>query len=242
MASTFTMFDREIKLATADLEPAAIQRTLAAYARQSVAEMISSGQAPARYERFVNNRAGASEESVQLPGPIVYVFTNWKLVIETALTELKRRVPSGKSRRSKGAGGKGYKDSFLVVVGGRVVVDYASIQPDAEVIILNSAPYTRKMEVGGNKTGARHFDLTEGVLRRRFNGAFDVGTKFLKVTGGIDPRIPYILKGQYARRQKAILANPKKHEAEIKAHLHHRRKSLGAGEVITYPALVINSM
>jgi hypothetical protein len=134
------------------LDPVVAQRELAAFARRERDALISSGQASPSYETYVNERQGAVEETVIMPGPITYIFSNWKLVIETALAELQKRAP----RR----GGK-YAASFLVTVGGRVVTDYMSIAPDATVIIINAQPYTRKMEVGANKTGARHFELSE---------------------------------------------------------------------------------
>jgi hypothetical protein len=210
MASTFNMFDREIKLATAELEPAAIQRALAAFARESVADVISKGQAPARYERVVNNRTGVSEDAVQLPGPIVYLFTNWALAIGTAIAELEKRSP----RRS----GK-YAGSWLVVSGNRVVTDYQSIPAGAEVIILNYRPYTRKIEVGANRTGKRHVDLSKAAFNRRFDQAFRAETRFVNAASGLHPSIPYLLKRSQGKR-----------------------KDRQAGLPITYPAMVINAL
>lgn len=209
MPSTANLFERELKLAISDLEPAAIRRELASYARRSVAEVISSGQAPAEYDRYVNGRLGEAEEAVQLPGPIVYVFQNWRLVINAAIDELQKRVPRRSGR---------YAASFIVTVNGKPVTNFDDIPGGAEVIIINAQPYTRKMESGANKTGARHFDLSKAAVNRRFRGAFNAQVAFLNVSGGIDPRVPYILKRSAGKR-----------------------KDRQAGMPITYPALMITS-
>lgn len=212
MAAGFEHYDRELRVTLAGTEPEDMRRELAAFARAEVAALVASGQATADYERFVNGRAGAPEESVQLPGPIVYVFTNWTLAIETALAELVRRAPRKSGR---------YARSFLVVSGGREVSDYAAIPPKAEVVILNSQPYTRKLETGaGGPEGARHFDLARGGFNRRFSGAFKANVQFLNVSAGLRPDMPYILK----RGGRS------------------RRKDRQAGQAISYPALILSAI
>jgi hypothetical protein len=167
-----------------------------------------AGGASQQYDKFVNGRQGAAEESVKAPGPILYVFTNWTLVINTALAELRKRSPRRSGR---------YQNSFIVVVGGRTVVtEYSKIRSDAEVVIYNESPQTRKIETGYNGSGARHFDLSRRTLNSRFKGAFEVGLTFVDVPSGISPRAPYILKRTTRRRV--------------------------AGTPITYPALVINAI
>lgn len=210
MANTLHLFERELKVGISDLSPDVMRRDLAAFARRSVSEVIASGQAPARYDRYVNNRLGEAEESVQLPGPIVYVFSNWMVAINSALEELKKRVPRRSGR---------YADSFLVSINGSVVSSFDNIDPSAEVVILNAQPYTRKMETGANGAGARHFDLSKAAFNRRFNGAFNAQMIYLKASGGIDARMPYILKRSGGKR-----------------------KDRQAGMPITYPALVLKSL
>lgn len=208
MPSTISLFDRELKLATADLEPAAINAALARFAKSSVAEVVRSGQASEHYDRFVNGRLGAPEESVQAPGPIVYEFVNWAVIIGGALEELRRRAPRRSGR---------YAESFIVIAGGRVITDFSAISGGSEVAILNRQPYSRKIETGANKSGARHFDLAKAAFNRRFSGAFVAQMLFLNVGAGVAPGVPYILKGSQGRR-----------------------KDRQSGQPITYPALVIN--
>ncbi|MER9901606.1 hypothetical protein [Mesorhizobium sp. M0130] len=204
----FQFFERDLKLATAGMEPEAIDNALAAFAKAELARVIAEGIASSNYERYVNGVQGAPEEAVKSPGPIVYEFVNWPLIINAALQELVRRSPRRSGR---------YARSFVVVVGGRTVVtDYSRLRADAEVIIFNAQPYTRKTETGFNGSGKRHFDLSKGALNRRFNGAFKFETKYVDVPGGIDPLAPYKLKRTTRRR--------------------------AAGTPLTYPALVINAL
>lgn len=205
MAARVTLFKRELKLATADLEPDAINKALAAFARRSLAHVLSAGASPS-YDRIVNGRIGAAEESVQAPGPIVYEFSNWRLVVNAALDELKARSPRRSGR---------YQSSFLVIVGGRTVVtDFSKIRANAEVIILNAQPYTRKIEVGAMRMSVpeQHFEFARGALSRRFGKAFRIERKFVNVPEGIHPLMPYRLKGRRSRdkisRRDGLLSYP----------------------------------
>ena len=241
MPSTFNTFEEQLRVATAGLEPEAMRRKLANFARQSLAEAIASGKAPPNYERFVNNRPGVSEDMVQLPGPILYLFSSWRIVVETALSELRKRTAPGGSGR--------YNQSFLVVANNQVVTNYDAIPRDASVTIVNFQPYTRKMESGGNRssrgevdrekkpasgTGKQHFEHAANALRNRFRPAFTVSFSYFKVSAGLHPLMPYILKGQHAGLREARKANPERFSRAF-----HKRKDLAAGQPITYPALII---
>jgi hypothetical protein len=68
-------FERELKIATAGLEPQAINKLLAQTAHQALEEAQAAGEAPESFIRYVNGREGVAEESVEAPGPIVYVFS-----------------------------------------------------------------------------------------------------------------------------------------------------------------------
>lgn len=203
----FEGFERDLRLATAGMEPAAISAALAKYARVELAKAIAAGASP-QYDRYVNGVAGLAEEAVVAPGSILYVFSNWPLVINAALAELLRRAPRRSGR---------YARSFVVVVGGRTVVtDFSKLRSDAEVVIFNLQPYTRKIETGYNGPGRRHFDLSKVALNTRFKDVFKFEMKYVDVPGGISPLAPYLLKRTTKRRS--------------------------AGTPLTYPALVINAL
>jgi hypothetical protein len=210
MAALATLGDF-LQSATVDVLPPNAERKFAAFARKCLAQSIASGFGTQQYDKYVNGRFNVSEESVKLPGSITYIFHSWANVIPAALADLRRRVPRGKTGK--------YQNSFLVVVDGRVVTNFAKIPVGAEVAILNAQPYTRKMEVGANKTGARHFDGARRTINSKFSGAFEAETAYLNVTSGLDPRVPYILKRS-----------------------NGRRKDSQAGSAITYPSLILKAL
>lgn len=214
-------FERSIKLATNDLEPSVVARELAKFAREELAAAIASGEASPQYDRYVNGRRDAPEESVIPPGPIIYVFGYWPMIITAALDELKRRAPVKSGR---------YAGSFLVLANGVVVRDYAQIDSGAEVIIFNAQPYTRKIETGGNGTGASHFGNAKQALNRRFKGSATIQTLFLTVASGVAPSVPYILRGF---RRAASNRGSGRFSRRV-------RKDRQPGQPLTYPALVIN--
>ena len=85
MGTGFEFFERDLRVATAGMEPEAINQAVAAFAKQEVRRLIAEGAASPEYERYVNGVAGAPEEAYRAPGAIVYEFTNWPLVIKAAL-------------------------------------------------------------------------------------------------------------------------------------------------------------
>lgn len=179
-------FDRELRLATAGLEPAAINKALARFARAELAKAIGAGASP-EYDRFVNGVPDAPEESVKVPGVIVYEFVNWPLVIKAALAELVKRSPRRSGR---------FASSFIVIAAGRAVAtDYSKIKPGSEIIITNFSPAVRKAEVGLLGIPAnRLFAGTARVMTTRFRDSFRFEAKFLDIRAGIHPAIPYRLK------------------------------------------------
>lgn len=208
VAGRLETFERDIALATADLSPAVVARELARFAKEELARAIASGEASPTYDRYVNGQLGLPEDAVVPPGPIVYVFSHWPLAIRTALEELRKRVPIRSGR---------YANGFIVLANGIIARDYAQIGGSDEVVILNVRPYTRKMETGANKSGARHFENTRQVMNRRFRDAIVCDLRFLDVRSGLHPGVPWILKRSSGRR-----------------------RSSAAGQPITYPALVLN--
>jgi hypothetical protein len=137
--------DRELKLALRqDMGPEAMARELAAFSRQNLADYLQTLRIAPGWETFVNGRRGLSEDQVKAPGPVVYLFSYWPEVLNFALAFLRGRSPTGPAE------GKPYKESFFVMAGGREKHprQWSTIAPDEEVTITNSAPYSRKLDVG----------------------------------------------------------------------------------------------
>lgn len=204
-------FERNLIFMTDELlSPAKYGQAMARYAKQELRRAIAAGASP-HYEVYVGGVKGRAEASVRPPEAIVYEFINWPIVIKAGLEELRKRAP-----RRSGT----YAASFLVLANQKPVMEgeYGKIPVDAEVIIFNVQPYTRRIEVGANRSkGKRHFDLSKIAINRRFRGAFRAETRFLAISGGVHPLVPYILKNSQGRR-----------------------KDRQAGSAITYPAMVIN--
>jgi len=236
----FETFDRDIRLATAGLSDDDISREVAIFARTSVAELIRTGEASSNYARFVNGQEGAPEEAFDvrsraMPGPILYEFSWWQEVITDGLAELVKRSPRRSGR---------YAQSFVVLANQQPVTSYHDIPGNAEVIIFNAQPYTRKIEVGAMtmSVAPHHFDSANAALRRKYGaqGPFSIMTRFLTIRPGVDPRVPYVLKGQYAGRYNAQRAAIRAGASISSANRLARRKDRDVGQPISYPALVIN--
>lgn len=206
-------FDREIKVATAGLEPAAIRRKLADVARAErdrvLNEQSSRGGAAPTVRTAVNGREGLSEEQVEPPGPIVYVFDYAPEIAFFALDAARRLSPV--------ASGK-YRDAWFAMAGGKkVAVD--AIPPGADLIITNDRPYARKIQVGAMK----RMTVPPGIVERlrqlvlnRYGNAVNASVRFITLSGG------YVLKGR-GRGKRGT------------------RKDVRAGQQIAYPALVIKA-
>ncbi|WP_312222570.1 hypothetical protein [Rhizobium rhizoryzae] len=211
--ATFETFGRDISIATRGLTREAAAAALAKFARTELAKAIASGAGSENYTRFVNGRQGAAEESVVAPGPILYVFSNWPLIISAALEALISASP-----RKTGA----FARSFIVIVGGKLVSDYSQILPNAEVIITNAQPYVRKVQVGSGGPKAslapKPFDKARRAVSSRFgSGVISAQIRFLDIPSGIHPQIPYMLKRAGRRRRRAA-----------------------GGNALTYPSLILN--
>ncbi|UGQ24190.1 hypothetical protein [Brucella anthropi] len=235
MASTttkFEFFDRAIAVATEGLSQEAISAALAKMAKDELAKALRSGEGSPIYERYVNRVKDAPEESVSAPGPIVYEFVWWQAIINEALTGLREYSPRKSGR---------YQDSFIVLADQRLVTSYDDVSADAEIIITNVQPYTRKIHVGAMKMSVppRLFERARQRMFRRFGQSFiSVQVRFLNLPAGISPLVPYILKGH----QRTIAAKAVRQSSAHRAGRTTlaRRKDTEAGKPLTYPSLVIN--
>lgn len=211
--ATFETFGRDIAIATRGLTREAAAGALAKFARTELAKVIASGAGSETYTRYVNGRQGAAEESVLPPGPILYVFSNWALIISAAIEALISASP-----RKTGA----FARSFIVIVGGKIVTDYSEIAHDAEVIVTNTQPYVRKVQVGTGgpkaKLAPKPFDKARRAISSRFGtGVVSAQIRFLDIPPGIHPQIPYMLKKAGRRGRRAA-----------------------GGNALTYPSLILN--
>jgi hypothetical protein len=208
-------FERELRVATAGLDPAAIAALLARTAEEALAEAIGSGQASPAYTRYVNGRADIAEEQVKPPGPILYVFEYGAEIARFALDWARAASPV-----HSGA----YRNSWFAMVGGVQVNPDApsAIPPGAAITITNDQPYARKIEVGHMVMSVppRIVERLKTAVMGRYGNFVSARTSQIRLEGG------YILKGRFTRgigkfARKGL------------------RKDTAAGAEMTYPALQI---
>lgn len=203
MAIKASIVERQIGIATAGLSPQAINALLARTAKQALAEAISSGEASPRYQRAVNGRVNVPEEQVQAPGPILYAFSYLEEITTYALEFARARSPKASGR---------YRNSWFAMVDGRVWNGRTDIPADAQVIVTNDRPYSRKIEVGAMKMRVPPNIVEDArqAVQQRYGGTVKASKRFIELSGA------YRLRRNGGRRG--------------------RRR----GDPITYPALVID--
>ncbi|MGE0425409.1 MAG: hypothetical protein AB7O88_24325 [Reyranellaceae bacterium] len=184
-------FERQLRIATAGLEPKAVSALLAKTARDALAEAIARGEASSVYTRVVNGRVGAPEESVIVPGPIVYRFNylDDAVVYALAFCEARSPVLSGLYRRS-----------WFALVDGAPWKEGTAIPADAEVVVTNDQPYHRKVEVGAMRMSVppRIVESARRALLSRFGrDLLRVEVRFIRLQGG------YILRRARRGRGRA---------------------------------------
>lgn len=186
-------------------------RELAAFARSERDKAISAGEASSIFETFVNGNRGANEDTVRLPGPIVYEFSYWQPVIEFALAWLKKESPVLTGR---------YQASHRVMIGSQFISADTPIAADEEVIIVNTQPYSRKIEVGHTKFSMPDYiyERCSQAVKRQFGRGLQVFATQVLIPGG------YILRGRFRRGVKQF--------ARTKL-----QKDTQAGARMTYPAM-----
>lgn len=208
--ATAEVLERQLRVATASLQPEEISALLAKTARTALATAISAGEASPDYVKAVNGRLGAAEETVVAPGPIIYrfIYLEEAALFAVKYAETHSPVLSGR-----------YRKSWFLMVNGAPWNRSAPIPIDAEMILVNDQPYHRKVEVGAMKMSVppRIVEQTRQAVFARFGSGtaktVEAEIRFIQLRGG------YVLKGR-ARRG---------------------RKDRGAGQPLTYPALILRA-
>jgi hypothetical protein len=207
-------FAKDLQLATAGMAPENIARELAAFAKRELSKSIQDGEGSERFERYVNGNLGAAEETVVPPGPILYVFHWWREVVEFALQSLVERSPDKSGR---------YKQSWFVMTPGGRLKDFDNIPINAEVILCNDQPYSRKIDVGHMRMSVPPGVVEDArkMVLSKFGNLVAARRTMIPLPGG------YVLKGRFRRGYRQF--------ARTKL-----RKDTQAGAQMTYPALVLS--
>lgn len=197
-------------------------------------DLIASGAAAPGYVRLVDGSLGKPEEDVRLHGgSVTYIFSTIAQATNWALTECRTRSPV-----SSGA----FRDSWSVLVDGKAwTKSPAEIPMGSEVWIVNTMPYARKIEVGGQqiRVPPRIVESVRQSLMRRYKRVRALRA-FKPLQGGRDARgdpVPYILRS--AGIASGISWNKKEGWGRKHAAYVSRRKDRQAGEQMLYPTLIL---
>jgi hypothetical protein len=207
----FKSFAKDLQMATAGISPQNLQRELAQFAVNALRDHIHAGEASSRYEKWVNGRYNADEFTVKPPGPILYEFHWWNEIIEYGLEVLQKRSPVRTGR---------FRDSWVPMVNKQVQTDYSKIPIGAEVLLVNTQPYARKIEVGfmNMRVPPGVAEDSMATIRRRFGNVVEIKTTFVTLPNG------YVLKGVFKRGIRP--------QSRTKL-----RKDTSSGADQTYPAI-----
>lgn len=172
----FRGFQRTVSLQPDGDAGRALAARLAALAQQTLADAQAAGEFPDLFRTAVNGRPGAPEETVRVPGPIVYTADWARRAAAVAIGQLQRRSPV-----LTGA----YRDSFFVLADG-AQVEPEQIPFGAEVLVTNDRPYARKVQVGAlGFTDTRGlFDDAAAATQRLFPGVIRCRVVFIRLAGG----------------------------------------------------------
>lgn len=187
MLSRIEPLEKDIELLIQqDLSPEARSRTLAEFARESLAEAeITNSEAlgrPVTHDKFVDGREGADESSVRPDGVIVYEFELVSEVFAWIATELERHSPVGHGKdKHPGL----YKRSHIFFADG---VEADAFNPPAIVeqgVYVNSVPYARKIDRGFSPQQPEGvYEVVTSMASRRFGNIVKVQFGYRTVARG----------------------------------------------------------
>ncbi|WP_025884876.1 HK97 gp10 family phage protein [Asaia prunellae] len=195
--------------------------------------LVASGEASRHWQRLVNDVPDAPETTLRVGGSIVYNFGRIAEAAAYALDQCRARSPV-----SSGA----YRDAWSVLVNDQVWTrDLEDLPFGAEVIIVNPAPYARKIDTGAMTKMSVPAKIVESVRQSVYRAypGMTVWRRFINLSGTIGAfHAPYLLKGGAARR----LAKLDMRSSAFRRGQKYlaRRKDLAAGQPVTYPALIIS--
>lgn len=157
----------------------ATQRALVRTAKRLHGQVMRTDPRPVRFTRFVDGRQGAPEESVRAGGVITYLYPRLDAVVQYAMEVLFDLSPV-----LSGA----YRNSHTLFVGGAAVENLKGWLPDAEIVITNTVPYARKIELGVMKMrvagSAKVYAQAAKKVRARFGNVAKIGFTYRGIIGG----------------------------------------------------------
>lgn len=156
-----------------------VQRQLVATAKREHSRIMQAEPRPTRFTRAVDGVRGAREEQVRPDGTIIYVYHRLDEVVQAALDTLFDLSPV-----LTGA----YRMNHRLFVNGVEARNLAGWDGQGDIIISNSMPYSRKIELGKmtmRVPGSDHvYEQAEFALRQRFGNQARIFFTFRGLMGG----------------------------------------------------------
>jgi hypothetical protein len=149
-------------------------------AKREHAKVMSTAPRPMSFKRFVDGAPGRPEEAVKPNGVILYQYPRLDLVAEFALETLRRLSPVGPPE------GGHYRDSHQLFVNGQAVESLHNLKPGDKIVISNTMPYARKIEVGSMKMSVppQVYERAVRLTRQRFGTIAEVLFTYRGFVGG----------------------------------------------------------
>jgi hypothetical protein len=212
-----------------NLSGAAQSALLARAARTEVARLQAQGRASLDYTVFVDGREGAAPETVKPGGAIIYQFSRLKDAAGFAFGFLVGRSPVGTDSQSPGR----YRKSWVIFVNWRLWNgDLARMPRDAEVMIVNTQPYHRKLEMTRGGTKATLTYLCKLAVERKYKNV-RASHVFVELPQGPAPA-PYTMKGGFVSRRAFV-------NSRGRVFKFGKPKFSNKGDAMTYPAVILRA-
>lgn len=208
--------------ADANLSPDAQSALLARVAIEARDRVISDGSAPPRWATFVDDHAASDESGARRS--IEYDYNALPDVVSFTLAFLRGRAPAASGR---------FRDSFWVSVDGRFMLA-AEVNPEqiphtAEILIGNTQPYNRKIDVQFNGRVALRFSVPAGLY---IDAVRAVKGRFGNIMASVKRVYDIDFPGKYKLRQHQRRHTGRRAGAIVRS----------AGEFGQSPAIVIRQV
>jgi len=157
----------------------ATRKQIVKVAKREHARVMGTDPIPTSFQRYVDGRLGAAEESVEADGVIHYVYPRLDIVAQFAMETLFDRSPvlSGE-----------YRMAHQLFLNGTAVANLKGWKSGDEVSISNPLPYSRKIEVGAMKMRvpgtSRVYQEAARIVQSRHGNLAKVTFTFRAVVGG----------------------------------------------------------
>lgn len=139
------IFDRGITLAISGAKDE-VQKLFVAEIRRQLDRAIAEAR-PTSYEQYVDRVPGRVIEQVEPFGIAVFTFSYLSEIAKFALSVLREISPVDRGSPKREANGIVYRDNHNVYVDGVLIESLSSIGAADRVVIANTLPYARRLEL-----------------------------------------------------------------------------------------------